>query len=256
MTGSPSSTGQPAISPEIARCAVWWVDSQDGSRLEGLLSADELRRAARLSRWQARSGYIAGRALLRLVLSPLLGRDPTAIKIRQLCRVCGSREHGKPELVDSSVAFSISHAGDRVGVAVLDHGQVGLDVETTTNVSEDRLKAIASFALSQAERESYERLPAGLRDVAAVSWWTRKEAVLKATGWGLAIAPDTFQVVAPGRPPALLEWGAEQPPHPGTVHLFDVAPGPGYLGCLAVIGTPALVEEHDGTALLRRSRAR
>lgn len=255
MTVRPPLAVDVSTTPGPPRCTVWWADRVDRPGLEKLLSDDERRRAARLARAEDRSRHITGRALLRLALSRLLDRSPTQISVRQLCRVCGSHEHGRPEVVDAGTAVSITHAGDRVGVAVLDHGQVGLDVESTTRLPGTGGGALASVALAPEERQAYDQLPAVQRDIAALTWWTRKEALLKATGWGVAIPPDRLQVTGPGRPPALVHWGAAQGRPDGPVHLYEVSPGPGYTGCLAVLGRAATLVEHDGGALLRNARA-
>lgn len=253
--GHPPTVGA-ATTPELAGCTVWWADRVDRPGLERLLSAEELRRADRLARSEDRSRYITGRVLLRLALSSRLDLSPARIGIRQLCRVCGSREHGRPEVVDADLAVSIAHAGDRVGVAVLDHGQVGLDVETLERLPGTGGAALAAVALAPEEKQAYDQLPPLERDMAALTWWTRKEALLKATGWGVAVPPAHLHVSAPDCPPALVGWNATQERPEEAVHLYEVSPGCGYIGCLAVLGTAVTVAQHDGGALLRDPLAR
>lgn len=99
---------------------------------------------------------------------------------------CG--EHGKP-LCDG-VNFSVSHSGELVAIAVGDCA-VGLDVEQIP--PEDRLK-IADRFYHPAER-AYVR---GADDppVAFCEIWTRKEAVLKMTGEGIATDLTAFDTTA------------------------------------------------------------
>ena len=81
---------------------------------------------------------------------------------------------------------------------------------------------------------------------------TRKEALLKATGDGLAVAPATITVTPPDAPPALVAWTAA-PPLASAAHLFDLDPGPGHVASLAVLGARLAVVERDGDGLLAAS---
>ena len=52
---------------------------------------------------------------------------------------------------------------------------------------------LADVALTPRERLALRRLPSEQRSSAALTWWVRKEAVLKATGDGMFVAPaDMF----------------------------------------------------------------
>ena len=235
--------------PPVAPCTVWWAEPSEQPELEALLSADERRRAGRLRERKSRSLFITGRALLRVVLAARLDRSPTAIVIQQHCLVCGSPEHGKPVLADADTTFSVTHAGDRIGVAIMDRWSVGIDVEPMVPVGPGPA-VIASVALSAEERAVYDALPPDRRDWAALSWWTRKESVLKATGWGLAIPLDHLHVTAPDQPAAVLGWAPNDEPDV-PVHMQELTPGPGYVAYLAVLGAAASVTELDGDATLR-----
>jgi len=81
------------------------------------------------------------------------------------------------------------------------------------------------------------------RGAAFFGYWTRKEALLKATGQGLAIEPATVHVTPPGDPAALL--AGPRPLVPERVHLRDLDAGAGYAACLALLcdGAPAVVED-------------
>ena len=236
--------------PPVAPCTVWWAEPSEQPELEALLSADERLRAGRLRDRTTRSLFITGRALLRVVVAARLDRSPGEIRIQQHCMVCGSSEHGKPEVADADMAFSVTHGGDRIGVAIMDRWSVGIDVEPTTVSADPGHAALASIALSAEERSVYDGLPPDRRDWATVTWWTRKESVLKATGWGLAIPPDHVQVTAPDQPAAVLGWApGDEPSVP--VHLQELTPGPGHVAYLAVLGGEASVTEFDGNTTLR-----
>ncbi len=84
--------------------------------------------------------------------------------------------------------------------------------------------------------------------------WTRKEALLKATGHGLA-SPMTRITLAPGGSPAGVEdWTGDGAPA-GPMWLRDLRPAAGHLAALAGPGAaPPTVVVADGDAVLRRCR--
>lgn len=220
------------------RCDVWWarpVDPSSAPRLVGLLDAHERDRLGRFRRPADTARYLAAHTLTRLVLAELLGRDAAALVFDRTCR-CGE-QHGKPVLVgDGAPGFSFTHAGDLVGVAV-HTGPVGLDVEQVRELTD--LAAMAAHVYSPAEQA-----PAHPDDFFTA--WTRKEALLKATGDGLS-SPMASITLGPS---GVKSWTGEGAP-PGPVWLRDLRPAPGYLGAVAGLGAsePTVVET-DGNALL------
>lgn len=247
-----SSTSDAGVASEPV--TVWWATPSDRPELWALLSPGERLRGQRLRRPEDRAHFVASRALLRLILAAHVHQPPSEIPVGQVCRRCGSHEHGKPQLIGSGPAFSITHAGDCIGVAVHARHPVGIDVEPTSQVIDPERVALASVALNPRERVAYERLAPARRGLAAVQWWARKESILKATGWGLAIAPDQLGVSAPDRSPALHEWPAAYAlGGSGDISLHDLRPRPGYVGCLTVLGNVAGLTELDGNLMLRRA---
>jgi 4'-phosphopantetheinyl transferase len=61
----------------------------------------------------------------------------------------------------------------------------------------------------------------------------RKEAVLKATGRGLAVAPERIEISPAGTAPALVAWTADHPP--ADVAIADLDLGPGCHAAVAVL---------------------
>ncbi|WP_127127913.1 4'-phosphopantetheinyl transferase superfamily protein [Georgenia sp. SYP-B2076] len=243
--------GVPAA-PRV-RCAVWWATPSDQPALVGLLDDDERRRRSRLTAGGARERYVTAHVLLRLLLAEATGVRAADLRFDTTCYRCGA-DHGKPRLVGAgaraAVGFNVSHAEGRVAVAVTDGAAVGIDVEPVLEPAAD---AVAEEILGPTELEAYRALPADARARALAVWWTRKEAVLKATGDGLALAPALVPVSAPDEPAALATAGSgHASPEPALgLHLQDLAPVAGYAACVAVLGPSGLdVSEHDADPLL------
>ena len=111
------------------------------------------------------------------------------------CRLCGHPDHGKRRLVGSSgLDLSVAHAGSVIAVAVGRGRTVGVDVETMDRLRVDLRSAGSVFTAAEstllAKAEDWPRL--------TLAVWTRKEAVVKATGWGLVYPLDEVAVADPG----------------------------------------------------------
>lgn len=95
---------------------------------------------------------------------------------------------GKPMLTfrdgrPQPLHISVSHAGGLAAVAVCDHGPIGIDVERIDN--RRNLLAIAARFFDPDEHAQLQQCSIDERTSLFHQWWTRKEAVLKATGIGL-----------------------------------------------------------------------
>ena len=131
-------------------------------------------------------------------------------------------------MTDADVHVSVTHSGDVVAVAVTAEGPVGVDVEMIAPGSESDHHEICPSVCSADER----RFVSG-RD-AFFTFWTRKEAVLKATGHGLRLPMTDVGVTSPEQRPALLAFpGGQVPP----CRMSDVDAGDGYRGAVAVLTT-------------------
>src|SRR5204863_7529437 len=95
------------------------------------LASDEQVRLAAPRRMADRDRFLVGCAMTRLALARYLGRAPDQIRIDRACEWC-AKPHGKPRLANAParcIQWSVSHAGERVGVAFVFGTLVGLDVE-------------------------------------------------------------------------------------------------------------------------------
>jgi 4'-phosphopantetheinyl transferase len=243
--------------PELRddECHVWWADlTHCAAWHTRLLDATESARHRSYRRPADRDRFTVGVALTRLVLGAHLGVPPDGVPIDRTCARCGAA-HGRPRLATgAAVDFSVSHSGDVIALAItatLAGGgagrRVGLDVELmdATTASE----APVDVVLSAAEHRSYGTLDAGARPAAFFRYWVRKEAVLKATGDGLAVPMTHLTMSAPDQPPRLAGWQG-RPDFPALVSMHDLAARPGYLAALALVGSDAAVICHDAADLL------
>ena len=192
-----------------------------------LLSDGE--RARRGGLWDAgqRAQFTVAAALLRLVAAPLTGQPAERVVVDRSCPSCG-RHHGRPRLPGTGLDVSISHSGATVAVAVSSAGAVGVDVQ---QVADDSVHELSPLVLAESEAGHV----AVARDF--FTYWTRKEALVKATGDGVAVPLSEVVVTPPGTPPrpARLPSGragsprssATSAPTPGTSAPSPCsAPGP------------------------------
>jgi 4'-phosphopantetheinyl transferase len=157
----------------------------------------------------------AAYALLRQLLSDIDGRPPHDWVIEK-------DDRGKPHVVGADLQISVSHTRGLVAAAVSTGGPLGIDVEAIDRrvpdplalarrfFSMDEAAALAAIASPEQQRPHFLRL------------WTAKEAVVKATGHGLAqslkgftinlTAPPTVSVTDPDLPSRpswrLAQWQA------------------------------------------------
>ena len=103
-----------------------------------------------------------------------------------MCSVC-KLQHGRPQLPEGMPQLSVSHSGEWVVVAFTKSAPVGIDVEQM-NPSIDVMK-MAEGVLTDIEIAQVMKLPNEQKIEGFLTYWTRKEAVLKATGEGLMIPP-------------------------------------------------------------------
>jgi len=184
--------------------------------------------------WQLQAGTIRP---IEAVLARYLGLRPSSVVLRRTSA-------GKPEVPGSVLRVSLAHSGDAAVVAVASGREVGVDVELLRAGTESW--SLSSHALTQSEQARLKALPVSRRSGAFLSMWTRKEALLKALGVGLALDPQLIElegqeVVA--APPELGEAG--------DWTLVDV-PLPGYAAALALKGPLSRLLLYD--ARLRRER--
>ncbi len=212
-----------------SRCdvAIWLFSLQAPAparaMLAGLLSTDERERAARFIHDRHRNRYIVAHGAMRCILGETLGRAPGDL-------VFASNAWGKPELTEAGAPFiNLSHTENLGALAIGWRCPIGVDVEQVRPVEQD----VARHSFSPAELAELSRLPQRDWLQGFYRCWTRKEAVIKALGLGLAQPLDAFDVtLAPDAPPRLLRL-AGHPEAPSQWQLAHFAPADDILGAFA-----------------------
>lgn len=202
-----------------------------------ILSADERARCGRFVRPADRVRFAAAHAAARRVLARYLAAGPAELRFgRTPCCQCGSAEHGPPRIdwPPTGITGNLSRSGDHWLLAVTRGRPVGADIEVPRDIDTGEL---APGGLTAAEQQYLSAQPADGRLRAFYRCWTRKEAVLKACGVGLAGSMQELEV-APGRPgPVLVRHRCAAGPDRWLVQDLPARPGPG--GWLGAVAQPA-----------------
>ena len=161
------------------------------------LTADERQRAEHYVFEKDRTHFVVARGLLRVLLGRYLRQDPPHLRFTY-------GPHGKPALATDTgggaLRFNVSHSHGLALYAITRGREVGVDVERIRpEVAQEK---IAERFFSPREVTLLRALPAPLQATAFFACWTRKEAYIKATGEGLTLPLDQFDVsLLPGEPP-------------------------------------------------------
>lgn len=172
---------------------VWRIDLDAAAAdSDPTLDAAERARAARFVFPRDRWRYVAAHAALRRILGHYLGLAPAALPLRR-------GGEGKPELaLPDAPAFNLSHAGGLALVAIGRVRALGVDIETVRPLPDAELLAQRCF--TPAERVVIATTLPRQRTLAVLTCWTRKEALLKTTGDGLACDLTGIHVGADAAP--------------------------------------------------------
>ncbi|MDF9557574.1 4'-phosphopantetheinyl transferase Sfp [Bacillus tropicus] len=229
-------------------CQIWWGRISDlQSWHYNLLNDVEREKANSYHHSADRARFIIGCVISRLVLGKILSMSPVQVPIDRLCPVC-KLQHGRPQLPDGMPQLSVSHSGEWVVVAFTRSVPVGVDVEQM-NPNVDVMK-LAEGVLTGIEKAQVMKLPNEQKIEGFLTYWTRKEAVLKATGKGLMISPVDIIISAPNEPPNLLVFKDRKELVENTV-MRDLRPSVDYMASIAIFSKEVTeIKQLDAVALL------
>lgn len=207
-----------AVHADIADWRPWLEAAQ------ALLDDAERARVSRLQRAGDRDDRAIAYALHRIVAAQVTGFPARALRLTRDVRGCPRLDASTTTPGDVTIAAagdaptplrlytSLSH-GDGVVAIAFATGRVGIDIEASA-----RAAGMAGIAGMLCHDD--ELALAADDDDALLALWVRKEALLKATGRGLAIAMTTFH--APPAQPFAWPDGA---PGRAVVRMLDAGGG-------------------------------
>jgi 4'-phosphopantetheinyl transferase len=200
-------------------------------RLQHTLAVDELSRAGRFYFPRDHERFVVARGVLRDILGRYLHRAPESLSFTY-------NLYGKPVLATESgtqaLRFNLSHSHGAALYVVTRGREIGVDLELIRERLE--MDQIAERFFSRPEIAALYALPTELRKRAFFLCWTLKEAYIKATGKGLSLPLDQFEVAfVPGEPAALVSVQQDS----NEAHrwsLQELFPGADYAAAVAVKG--------------------
>ena len=163
---------------------LWHYEPSDTGVLADLLSQQERDRAAKFINPQHAARYIFAHARIRQALAPFCG-----IMAQELVFETGA--YGKPGIAHGP-QFNLSHSGDMVALAVCPDRPIGVDIERHRPFD----PGIVTRFFSEREQRALSGLTGKDLENAFFRVWTRKEAIIKALGFGLSMPLDRFDVSA------------------------------------------------------------
>ncbi|WP_371154039.1 4'-phosphopantetheinyl transferase superfamily protein [Jannaschia sp. 2305UL9-9] len=158
------------------------VAPSDLTAFDACLSAEERARADRFVRAADGLSYRVGRGRMRQILARWVGGTPEVLRFR-------TGRMGKPYL-ERGPMFNLSHSGGLACLAVHPDRRLGVDIEMPRPVEE----GVARRFFSPREHADLSSLSPDDWQDAFFRCWTRKEAVVKATGIGMGARLDAFDV--------------------------------------------------------------
>jgi 4'-phosphopantetheinyl transferase len=196
------------------------------SRYEASLSCEERARVSRFAQALDRERFITRRGLLRDLLSAYTGTSSGRIRLQY-------SDTGRPYLDDeqnpSALRFSVSTRGSLALYVFTCGHDIGTDLESVDSLTDPL--GIARQQLSREEYEHLRVLPSSLQRETFYTYWTCKEAYIKARG---IIRLNRFAVsLHHGRTPEL-SFDMDDPHQVGqwSFSLLDV--GAGWRAAVAV----------------------
>lgn len=177
---------------KLHRVNGWWLETDSilksqWPRLEQLLENAEIERAERFHFEHDRQSYIAAHALTRALLTMETGLSPSSWRFT-------TGPFGKPEAILPpglpKIRVNLSHTRGLAAAVLSIHHDVGVDVEWLgRNID---IKEFSTQVLTAQERAVLNATPQDQKRHVFLTFWTLKEAYIKAIGKGFSHPLDSF----------------------------------------------------------------
>ncbi|KAB1158709.1 4'-phosphopantetheinyl transferase superfamily protein [Tenacibaculum aiptasiae] len=152
------------------------LSSHSYERAVSSLPLEMQNKVRKYMRWQDAHAYLYGKLLLKKAVSDL-GHDYNLELIQK-------SKYGKPYFENSNFGFNISHSGEYIVciISTEEKNNLGIDIEEVNPIEFDSFKNVFSEK-EKREISNYKSF---------YTFWTRKEAVVKADGRGLLMPLNTI----------------------------------------------------------------
>ncbi len=170
---------------------------------EELLDPEEQAGLERRSLPAPRRHFLASHAARRLLLGAWMGRPAAALSFE-------AGQYGKPRLLGEEgrrFRFNVSHSDERFLIAVSRKRRLGLDIEMIAR-DVDYL-GIGRSVFTGDEQVALAAAQGTARRALFFRLWTRKEALMKASGEGFQRPPRSFEIpvaLRGPRPDGLMDY--------------------------------------------------
>jgi 4'-phosphopantetheinyl transferase len=157
--------------------------------LQGYLLGEELEQANSYATLELKHQFVISRGLLRGLLSLYVQVPPENL-------VFVYNAYGKPSLKDYNIHFNLSHARQKILLAISRHMPIGADIEYC-NPTRD-LENLKPFLFNTSEAAWFETLKDEEKRYFFYKVWAQKEALVKAEGMGLSYPLHTIKMTDQG----------------------------------------------------------
>jgi 4'-phosphopantetheinyl transferase len=172
--------------------------------------------------------YVVARALLRTVLSRYAALDPTQWSF--VLNAYGKPEIGNPYRAKQRISFNLSHTDGLIVLGIAAGRALGIDTE---NVRTRRAPIdIADSLFAADEVAALRQLTGEEQSERFFSYWTLKEAYVKARGMGLSIPLDKFSFHLSGDQGVDISFRSPLNEDPSTWRFWQFCPSPDHLAAL------------------------
>jgi 4'-phosphopantetheinyl transferase len=139
-----------------------------------------------------------------------------------------------PDFAGAGIHFNLAHTEDLALIAVTRIGQIGVDVECVRPVKD--VDALVARFFSERENKLFQKVPDEQKPAAFFNLWTRKEAMLKATGEGITRSLSLVEVSFLAGEPARLLAIANDAAAGERWKMWELEPASGFTGAVAIEG--------------------